>query len=286
MASLDVLLKGDVCSKDQIEAYIELKWDEVHRVEQTPSPVEFDLYYSAGSASGRRRFGASGSKGPGAPFPLRHIAPFRTLLPPRHPARPLATGGVNILRHRAYFFAATALSFAMPAFAAEAPIYAAPGAWVVPNTAPLTDGPDARPWLLADRQVLIEGDKRSTFTDSAFRIASADMLRNWSDMRFEWQPDRDDLIIHRIAIIRDGKPIDLLAQGLKLDVLQRETDFEQRAIDGRLTATAPIEDLRVGDTVRFSTTLVERSRVMKGKARTSVGEGKSVAVRVDVGGCR
>src|SRR3546814_5702842 len=82
----------------------------------------------------------------------------------------------------------------MPAFAAEAPIYAAPGAWVVPNTAPLTDGPDARPWLLADRQVLIEGDKRSTFTDSAFRIASADMLRNWSDMRFEWQPDRDDLI--------------------------------------------------------------------------------------------
>src|SRR3546814_5881368 len=83
-----------------------------------------------------------------------------------HPARPLATGGVNILRHRAYFFAATALSFAMPAFAAEAPIYAAPGAWVVPNTAPLTDGPDARPWLLADRQVLIEGDKRSTFTRS------------------------------------------------------------------------------------------------------------------------
>src|SRR3546814_16730221 len=90
------------------------------------------------------------------------------------------------------------------------------------------------------------------------------MLRNWSDMRFEWQPDRDDLIIHRIAIIRDGKPIDLLAQGLKLDVLQRETDFEQRAIDGRLTATAPIEDLRVGDTVRFSTTLVERSRGVKG----------------------
>src|SRR3546814_18563653 len=96
------------------------------------------------------------------------------------------------------------------------------------------------------------------------------MLRNWSDMRFEWQPDRDDLIIHRIAIIRDGKPIDLLAQGLKLDVLQRETDFEQRAIDGRLTATAPIEDLRVGDTVRFSTTLVERSRVMKGNGEALI----------------
>src|SRR3546814_15148094 len=46
MADHDFLLKGDVFSKDQIEAYIELKWDEVHRVEQTPSPVEYDLYYS------------------------------------------------------------------------------------------------------------------------------------------------------------------------------------------------------------------------------------------------
>ncbi len=158
----------------------------------------------------------------------------------------------------------------MPAAAAEAPIYAPPGAWVVPNKAPLTEGTDARPWLLADQQVLIEGDKRSTFTDSAFRIQSAEVLRNWSDMGFEWQPDRDDLIIHSIEIIRDGKPINLLAQGLKLNVLQREKDFEQRAINGQLTATAPIEDLRVGDTVRFSTTLVERTTVLKGNGEALV----------------
>ncbi|WP_447757220.1 type I glutamate--ammonia ligase [Sphingopyxis fribergensis] len=47
LADHDFLLKGDVFSKDQIEAYVELKWDEVYRVEQTPSPVEFDMYYSA-----------------------------------------------------------------------------------------------------------------------------------------------------------------------------------------------------------------------------------------------
>ncbi|HEY0595544.1 MULTISPECIES: type I glutamate--ammonia ligase [unclassified Sphingopyxis] len=47
MADHDFLLKGDVFSKDQIEAYVELKWDEVYRFEQTPSPVEFDMYYSA-----------------------------------------------------------------------------------------------------------------------------------------------------------------------------------------------------------------------------------------------
>jgi glutamine synthetase len=45
-ADHDFLLKGDVFSKDQIDAYIELKWEEVYRWEMTPSPVEFDMYYS------------------------------------------------------------------------------------------------------------------------------------------------------------------------------------------------------------------------------------------------
>ena len=40
------LTRGDVFSKDQIDAYSELKWEEVLRWEMTPSPVEFDMYYS------------------------------------------------------------------------------------------------------------------------------------------------------------------------------------------------------------------------------------------------
>jgi glutamine synthetase len=45
-ADHDYLLKGDVFSKDQIESYIELKMEDVARWEMTPSPVEFDMYYS------------------------------------------------------------------------------------------------------------------------------------------------------------------------------------------------------------------------------------------------
>ncbi len=47
MADHDYLLKGDVFTKDQIEAYVEIKWEEVMRWETTPSPVEFDMYYSS-----------------------------------------------------------------------------------------------------------------------------------------------------------------------------------------------------------------------------------------------
>ena len=47
MADHDFLLKGDVFTKDQIEAYVEVKWAEVARWEMTPSAVEYDMYYSA-----------------------------------------------------------------------------------------------------------------------------------------------------------------------------------------------------------------------------------------------
>ncbi|MCJ9430429.1 type I glutamate--ammonia ligase [Kordiimonas marina] len=43
----EFLKKGDVFTDDQISAYIELKMEEVYRVELAPHPVEFEMYYSA-----------------------------------------------------------------------------------------------------------------------------------------------------------------------------------------------------------------------------------------------
>ena len=40
------LKKGNVFTDDQIDAYMDLKWEENMRYEMTPHPVEFDMYYS------------------------------------------------------------------------------------------------------------------------------------------------------------------------------------------------------------------------------------------------
>ncbi|MEM7301225.1 MAG: type I glutamate--ammonia ligase [Pseudomonadota bacterium] len=45
-ADRDFLKAGGVMDDDQIDAYIELKMEEVIRYEHTPHPVEFDMYYS------------------------------------------------------------------------------------------------------------------------------------------------------------------------------------------------------------------------------------------------
>ncbi|HBU99494.1 MAG TPA: glutamine synthetase, partial [Thalassospira lucentensis] len=46
-ADREFLKKGDVMTDDLIDAYIGLKMEEVIRFEQSPHPVEFDMYYSA-----------------------------------------------------------------------------------------------------------------------------------------------------------------------------------------------------------------------------------------------
>ena len=45
-ADNEFLLAGGVFTKDQIESYIALKWNDVYRFEHTPHPVEFEMYYS------------------------------------------------------------------------------------------------------------------------------------------------------------------------------------------------------------------------------------------------
>ncbi len=42
----DFLLAGDVFTRDQIDGYVALKWEEVYAYEHTPHPIEYQMYYS------------------------------------------------------------------------------------------------------------------------------------------------------------------------------------------------------------------------------------------------
>ena len=40
------LTAGEVFTDDQIDAYIDLKFQEIYKFEHTPHPIEFEMYYS------------------------------------------------------------------------------------------------------------------------------------------------------------------------------------------------------------------------------------------------
>ena len=45
-ADHEFLLAGDVFTKDQIDSYLALKWEEVYAYEHTPHPIEYAMYYA------------------------------------------------------------------------------------------------------------------------------------------------------------------------------------------------------------------------------------------------
>jgi len=159
---------------------------------------------------------------------------------------------------------------AAPASAGDTPLYQPAPAWIAP--APVADpgkgGAEAGSVVILDMQQRIEGGRLWSYVDSATRIASPEMLAQMANVNIPWVPDRGDLIVHELSLIRGGKRIDLIAQGQKFTVLRREESLEQRELTGILTATLAIEGLQVGDVLRVRVSSTSKDDALGGRVQT------------------
>ena len=152
------------------------------------------------------------------------------------------------------------IGLAWPAWAGEEPLYRPAPDWVVTADlpAPADDAPGQR-FLMADSQTRVEDGRLWGYSDEAVLLDNPQALAEFATLTLSWFPDKGDLIIHEVSMIRGGAVINALADGQKFTVLRREQMLEQLQIDGLLTATLPVEGLRLGDIlrVRSSFTLEE-----------------------------
>lgn len=159
---------------------------------------------------------------------------------------------------------------ASAAMANETPVYRAAPDWVKPappiDIAKL-DG-NSPVLLMMDQQHRFEGGRVTAYTDQAIRMASSQVLAQAGTVQLPWQPHHGELIIHRAQILRGGETIDLLAKGEPFSVLRREEQLEQLQVNGVLTATMTVEDLRVGDVLRLTTSVTTMDDALKGQAQT------------------
>ncbi|KQM41186.1 transglutaminase [Sphingomonas sp. Leaf10] len=143
------------------------------------------------------------------------------------------------------------------AWASDTPLYQPAPAWIVaPPPVPAGAAEEFPPIVLLDFQKRIEGDRLWSYVHQQTRIASSEMLSQAATLTLPWAPDKGDLIVHGLTILRGDQRIDLLAKGQKFVVLRREQALEQRELTGILTATMAVEGLEVGDILdmRFSVT--------------------------------
>lgn len=165
--------------------------------------------------------------------------------------------------------AATTVAFvSSSAAAADKVVYYGPApAWVKPAELPPPPEVEAgasAAVVLYDEQNRYDGPIAETMIRRASKVVSEEGLDDLGSITEEWDPETERVTINRVTIIRDGKVIDIL-KGERFEVLRRETNLESAMLNGRLTATLQLKDLRIGDIVDVQTTRRYRDALGTGK---------------------
>lgn len=162
---------------------------------------------------------------------------------------------------RVFLSAAPIALVSTAAYAGDSVVYAPAAAWVEPVDLGALDLEKAPAQLVFDTQYLMEDGVVTSYQDVATRIDNPEMLMENGTISLTWLPDKGDLVVHRVEILRDGDTINLVGGRDVFEVIRREQGLEQRLLDGELTATLAVPGLKVGDVLRVvhSTTKADQA---------------------------
>lgn len=119
-------------------------------------------------------------------------------------------------------------------------------------------------YALINHQHKITDDGGIYYHRQVFRILDTSVLNSAGTITLNWTPGRERVTLHHLAIIRDDERIDIMETGQTFSYLQREANLAQGILDGKVTATLLIEDLRVGDMIDLSYSLNTAYEPLKG----------------------
>jgi len=147
---------------------------------------------------------------------------------------------------------------ALPAFAQDYAFAPVP-AWV--QVAPLPDAGDAMPtsdgtrYLLLDDQVDARTARSTAYRRVASRLENPRALSEAGQVRIDFQPDYQHVLVHAINVWRNGHVTDRRPDA-RVEVLRREEDLDDAMLDGEYTVAITVPDLRVGDILDYSYSVV------------------------------
>ncbi len=143
--------------------------------------------------------------------------------------------------------------------------------FVVRHDVPAKWDPDApgltdarwRYWLY-DNQVDRRDGRGQRYTEHVYEPTSASMLGEAGRFQVSFNPEYQQLRIHRVEVRRDGAWQDRLLPE-KISLARRESDFEQDLANGEVTALIVLEDIRVNDLVRIGYTVSGSNPILLGQ---------------------
>lgn len=148
------------------------------------------------------------------------------------------------------------------AHAGDTVLYEPAPDWVIAHELSPEEAASGPSNVVNDWQYRFEDGVVHSYEDRVVRIDNPQALMQQGTLKLTWAPDKGDLTVHRLEIIRDGEATDLIAKGVRFDVLRREEGLEWRLLDGRLTATVAVPGLEEGDLLRITHSVTEDDQAL------------------------
>ncbi|MBC7042321.1 DUF3857 domain-containing protein, partial [Salmonella enterica subsp. enterica serovar Enteritidis] len=104
---------------------------------------------------------------------------------------------------------------------------------------------------------------------TAQRILTKEGAERASHIVIEFDPGYQRLEVHAVRIRRGDQSVDHARPGC-FQVFRRERDIERLMLNGRLTASFLVPDVRANDILEFSCSLYGETPILKGKYQSWV----------------
>ncbi|SEA82768.1 Transglutaminase-like enzyme, putative cysteine protease [Chitinophaga terrae (ex Kim and Jung 2007)] len=107
-------------------------------------------------------------------------------------------------------------------------------------------------------------EKHATYYHYIRQIVSETGIQNGSEISVDYDPQYEKLVFHSILIHRDGQVINRLASS-SFKQLQKEQDLSRFIYSGIYTAYSILEDIRKGDQIEYSYSIIGDNPIFNGK---------------------
>jgi hypothetical protein len=135
--------------------------------------------------------------------------------------------------------------------------------WVDTAAVPEVTGRPPVVIRLADTQFMV-GKTPVVFARRSLTINDPGSLSAAGQIPLSFAPDYQRLQLHSISVIRGGEAQDRTGS-VTIRFLQRELGLEQGIYSGSITVSILVSDLRVGDTLEYSFSLIGQNPVLGNK---------------------
>lgn len=119
-------------------------------------------------------------------------------------------------------------------------------------------------FLLIDSQYRVSAKGVERYLHEAEQVLSPAALEDVSQLQFDFEPSYQKLIIHHVRLLRGSQTIDALKQS-EISVIQQESELDQRLFNGTLSALIILKDVRAGDVIDYSYSLVGDNPILGGR---------------------